>query len=175
MTRNPNEVHPFGRRRAPSIARAAFVLLWLAVACFLASFFPAESPADPTPVAPADRGPSLQTPEDPEPGGPGDDGGEDGDEGEEDEGEEGEPEPAPVKPAPDVPDSLLKRPPATLPSGAAPMETLGVTKPPVGSARQGVVPPAQPKEKGTIFGLHPAVFFAALIVGHVFVVRAVTD
>lgn len=174
MIRNPNEVHPFGRRRAPSVARAAFVLLWLAAACFLASFFPAESPADPTPVARADRGPSVQTPEDPEPGGgAGDDGGEEGDDGEED--DDGEVEPTPMKPVPDVPDSLKKLPAATLPSGAAPMETLGVTKPALGSVRPGATPPAAPKEKGTILGLHPAVFFAALIVGHVFVVRAVTD
>lgn len=192
MTRNPNDDLPFERRPVSRIARAAFVLLWVAAACFGAAIDPALSPAGPAPSAAGGPRPSLQTPEEPEPGsGEGEEDFEDEEEGEEEPPAPFEPEP----PAPDSlaklravspdslaklralsPDSLMKLPAATLPSGAAPMETLGVTKPAVGTSRAGAgTVAAPPKERGTILGLHPAVFFAALIVGHVFIVRAVTD
>ncbi|HSQ61174.1 MAG TPA: hypothetical protein VLT84_12225 [Acidobacteriota bacterium] len=174
MTRTPHDDFPFERRRVSGFTRAAFVLLWLAAALVGAVMAPAPSPAEPSPRPAAAEGDAgrlaRQTPEDPEPGGgPGDE-----DDGEEDdEGEDGDVEPTPVKPV--EPDSTIKRPAATLPSGAAPMETLGVTRPPVGAARPGATPPPPPQERGTILGLHPALFFAALLVGHVFIVRAVTD
>jgi hypothetical protein len=192
MTRSPNDDLPFERRPVSRIARAAFVLLWLSAACFAAAIGPAPSLAGPAPSAPSEPRPSLQTPEEPEPGsGEGEEDFEDEEEGEEEPPAPFEPEP----PAPDSlaklravspdslaklravsPDSLAKLPAATLPSGAAPTETLGVTRPAVGSVRPGVgTAPPPPKERGTILGLHPAVFFAALIVGHVFIVRAVTD
>ncbi|HEU4335219.1 MAG TPA: hypothetical protein VFT32_12050 [Candidatus Eisenbacteria bacterium] len=193
MTRNPNDDLSFERRPVSRIARAAFALLCLAAAWFAAAIDPAPSPAEPAPSERSEARPTLQTPEEPEPGsGEGEE--EFGDEGEEGEEEPPVPfEPEPIAPdslaklraaTPDslaklraaTPDSLTKLPAATLPSGAAPLETLGVTKPPVGAVRPGVgAAPAPPKERGTILGLHPAVFFAALIVGHVFIVRLVTD
>jgi hypothetical protein len=112
-----------------------------------------------------------QTPEDPDPGDPGlpdpgDDGG--------DAGDENPPPPIPEKPAPDEPDSLSRIPAATLPSGSAPMETLGVTRRPPTAPRPGATPPPV-KERNTPFGLHPIAILAVLVVGHIFLVRAVSD
>lgn len=69
-----------------------------------------------------------------------------------------------VKPSIVIPDSLRSGKGASIPLGGAPAETLSV-KPPA----------AKPKERRTPFGIHPAVFFIALLAGHIFIVGAVTD
>lgn len=81
-------------------------------------------------------------------------------------------EPIPPDPnekiTPAVPDSLLKTLNAP-PGNAAPFDTLGA-KPPAAVRKPLNAPPA---ERRTPLGLHPAVFFLGLLVGHIFVVRAV--
>ncbi len=81
----------------------------------------------------------------------------------------------PVKPAAVIPDSLRSGKGAFLPAGGAPAETLGYKPPGVGIGAAAKPVPAKPKEKRTPFGIHPAAFFVVLLVGHVFLVRAVTD
>ncbi|HEY6571685.1 MAG TPA: hypothetical protein VI198_00065 [Candidatus Eisenbacteria bacterium] len=82
----------------------------------------------------------------------------------------------PVKPSSIVPDSLRTGTGATLPvGGGAPAETLGYTPPVVGPGAAAQPPVPVRKERRTLFGIHPAAFFAALIVAHVVIVRAVTD
>jgi len=82
----------------------------------------------------------------------------------------------PVKPSSIVPDSLRTGSGATLPvGGGAPAETLGYTPPVVGPGAVAKPPVPVKKERRTPFGIHPAAFFAALVVAHVFIVRAVTN
>lgn len=74
------------------------------------------------------------------------------------------------------PDSLRSGSGSSLPSGAAPAETLGFKPPGVGAApgAKPVVAP-KPKERRTLFGIHPAAIFAVLIAGHILLVGLVTD
>jgi len=78
------------------------------------------------------------------------------------------------KPASIVPDSVRFGAGSSLPSGSAPPETLGFKAPGVGIGPPVKAVAVKPKERRTPFGIHPAALFAVLIVGHVFLVRAVT-
>ena len=80
-----------------------------------------------------------------------------------------------VKPSIVIPDSLRSGKGASIPVGGAPAETLSFKPPGVGIGAGDKPPAAKPKERRTPFGIHPAVFFIALLAGHIFVVGAVTD
>lgn len=82
----------------------------------------------------------------------------------------------PVKPSTVVPDSVRFGRGTSLPTaGGAPAETLGYKPPGVGVGAAAQPPVAMRKERRTPFGIHPAAFFVVLLVGHVFIVRAVTN
>ena len=165
--------NPMEAARAAVPRRLAILLLASAIVLFAADPSLA-APATAARFAPPTEGPLLQDPEFPE--SPDDGSGEEDPEEEPEDEEEPGTEPPTMKPPPTVPDSLRKIPAATLPVGGAPVETLVVRpgnvlgRPDVTAAQ---APP--PKVSRTPFGLHPAAIFAVLVVGHVFLVRAVTD
>jgi hypothetical protein len=166
--RNPMKA---ARRLAlAAVPRRLAVLLLVAAVVLFAAGASLAAPATPARSAPPTGGPLLQDPEFPE--------SPDGGSGEEEPEEEEEPGTVPptMKPPPTVPDSLRKIPAAALPVGGAPVETL-VVRPGNVLGRPEATAPQAPTPKGsrTPFGLHPAAIFAVLVVGHVFLVRAVTD
>lgn len=88
------------------------------------------------------------------------------DDGDDDDG------PPAMEPPPVVPDSLRNKPAPQV--GGAPIETLIVVPKNV-LGKPTATAPAAPKKKGIPFGIHPIAILAVLAVGHVFLVRAVTD
>jgi hypothetical protein len=91
---------------------------------------------------------------------------------------------APANPAPSdttlekgttaTPDSLLNAK-TTLPrTVGAGLDTLGFVPPATRAARR-QSPVATPPERKTLLGLHPAVFFLGLVVGHILIVKAITN
>jgi hypothetical protein len=147
-----------------AVPRRLAILLLVAAVVLFAADASLAAPATPARSAPPTGGPLLQDPEFPE--------SPDGGSGEEEPGTV----PPTMKPPPTVPDSLRKIPAAALPVGGAPVETL-VVRPGNVLGRPEATAPQAPTPKGsrTPFGLHPAAIFAVLVVGHVFLVRAVTD
>jgi hypothetical protein len=74
-----------------------------------------------------------------------------------------------------MPDSVLQAKTTTPKAAGAGLDTLEFRPPGAPFKRPGAARAARPAERKPFFGLHPAVLFLGLLVGHIFVVRAVNE